>query len=98
MSPRRRAVAGLVALAVLALLASSCGSDVDRPGGSESATASSERPTTTTEAPATTTTLDPTAACIAALPVRQRVAQLGGRLEIQSSPGKGTELLAELPV
>lgn len=30
--------------------------------------------------------------------MRERVAQLGGRLEIQSSPGKGTELRAELPV
>lgn len=30
--------------------------------------------------------------------MRERVAQLGGRLEIHSSPGKGTDLVAELPV
>ena len=68
----------LAVLAALCVLAASCGSDVERPGGSESATASSEAPTTTTVPPATTTILDPTAACIAALPVRQRVAQLVG--------------------
>ena len=75
-----RAFAGVAAvvLAVVALLAASCGRDVDRPGGSESATPSSERATTTTAPPATTTTADPAAACIAALPVRQRVAQLVG--------------------
>ena len=70
--------AAAVALAALALLASSCGSDVDRPGASEAATATSERVTTTTAAPATSTTIDPVAACIAALPVRQRVSQLVG--------------------
>ena len=81
-APERRRSGGAtrvasVVLAAVALLASGCGSDVDRPGESESATASSQRPTTTT-APATTTTVDPTTACIAALPVRQRVAQLVG--------------------
>ena len=30
--------------------------------------------------------------------MRERVAQLGGRLEISSSPGKGTDVRAELPV
>ncbi len=30
--------------------------------------------------------------------MRERVAQLGGRLEIQSVPGKGTEVRAELQV
>lgn len=68
-----------VALAAVALVASSCGSGADRPGGSEAATATSERAPTTTAAPTTTsTTIDPVTACIAALPVRQRVAQLVG--------------------
>jgi signal transduction histidine kinase len=30
--------------------------------------------------------------------MRERVAQLGGRLEIHSVPGQGTEVRAELPV
>ena len=72
-----RAFAGAVVLAAVALVAAGCSNDVDRPS-SEAATASSERATTTTAAPATTTTADPTAACIAALPVRQRVGQLVG--------------------
>ena len=71
--------AAAVVLAAVALVASSCGSGADRPGGSEAATATSERAPTTTAAPTTTsTTIDPVAACIAALPVRQRVAQLVG--------------------
>ena len=76
----RRPVTGVAAvvLAALCVLAAGCGSDVEPPGGSESATASSQRATTTTAAPATTTTADPIAACIAALPVRQRVGQLVG--------------------
>ncbi|MCB9372140.1 MAG: glycoside hydrolase family 3 protein [Microthrixaceae bacterium] len=55
-----------------------CGDDVDEPT-TEAATPTSDGPApSTTSAPAPPTTADPTAACIAALPVRQRVAQLVG--------------------
>ena len=75
---RRGAALGLSAALALGALAA-CGADVDPPGtGDEAAGASSTTAAPPTTAAPTTTTLDPVAACVADLPVRQKVAQLVG--------------------
>lgn len=77
MTPRRRRAAVIALVVASALAAAACGSDVDRPETAAATTSTVVAPTTA--APTTTTSaLDPVAACLADLPVRQKVAQLVG--------------------
>lgn len=78
MRPRTQRAASLALGIALAVVTVACGSAVDRPDGDASSPTTTSRAAPPTTAAPTTTTLDPVAACVAELPVRQKVAQLVG--------------------